>query len=105
MRRGVALLILLLTASVCYAAPGGNDGEGGNGGAGGNGGSMDNQPGGAGLPGHNGQRGMNGCPGGTAPSQDGRFYLPGTHEQCNPAHPKSHPKRHHTVSSGQMERI
>jgi hypothetical protein len=46
--------------------------------------------GGAGLAGKNGQLGMNGCPGGTTPSPDGRYYLPGTHEECNPAHKKPH---------------
>ncbi len=48
--------------------------------------------GGAGLPGKNGQPGMNGCPGGTRSSQDGKYYLPGTKEECNPAHKKRHYK-------------
>lgn len=56
--------------------------------------------GGAGLTGKNGQRGMDGCPGGTAPSSDGRYYLPGTHEECNPGHKSSpHQNRH---SSGEL---
>jgi len=59
-------------------------GQGGAGGKGGAGASGD-QNGGAGLPGKNGKPGMNGCPGGTLPGPDGQFYLPGTHEQCNPA--------------------
>lgn len=58
----------------------------GQGGVGGKGGASPTQNGGAGLPGKNGQPGMNGCPGGTSPSPDGRYYLPGTKEQCNPAH-------------------
>ncbi|WP_038203857.1 hypothetical protein [Xenorhabdus bovienii] len=32
----------------------------------------------------NGKAGMNGCDGGTNPSSDGKFYLPGTHQECNP---------------------
>jgi len=43
-----------------------------NGGNGSDGGSANNTP------------GRSGCPGGTAPDKAGKFYLPGTHEQCNP---------------------
>lgn len=56
--------------------------------------------GGAGLAGKNGQRGMDGCPGGTAPSPDGRYYLPGTHEECNPGR-KSSPHRNRHSSGAQ----
>ncbi len=45
----------------------------------------DDANGGAGLSGKNGQPGMNGCPGGTRPFSDGKYYLPGTHEECHPA--------------------
>jgi hypothetical protein len=45
---------------------------------------------GAGLAGKNVKPGMNGCSGGTTPSPDGKYYLPGTHEECNPAHKKPH---------------
>ncbi|QOL13499.1 hypothetical protein [Dickeya dianthicola] len=45
------------------------------------------QAGGAGLPGgKNGKPGMSGCSGGTLPSSDGKYYLPGTNQECNPAH-------------------
>ncbi|MEC5344640.1 hypothetical protein ABRZ24_18755 [Brenneria populi] len=44
-----------------------------------------NQNGGAGLPGKDGKPGMNGCPGGTQPAPGGKYYLPGTTEECNPA--------------------
>ncbi len=56
--------------------------------------------GGAGLAGKNGQRGMNGCPGGTRPSPDGRYYLPGTHEECNSGH-KSSPHQNRYSSGAQ----
>lgn len=56
--------------------------------------------GGAGLAGKNGQRGMDGCPGGTSPSSDGRYYLPGTHEECNPGH-KSSPHQNSRSSVAQ----
>ncbi len=39
--------------------------------------------GGDGLPGKAGRPGLPGCPGGTAPSQDGKFYLPGTQQPCH----------------------
>lgn len=57
--------------------------------------------GGAGLAGKHGRRGMNGCPGGTAPSADGRYYLPGTHEECHHAHQgASRQNRHSFVAQG-----
>lgn len=57
--------------------------------------------GGAGLAGKNGHRGMNGCPGGTQPYLDGRYYLPGTHEECNPGHKSSpHQNRHSSGLQG-----
>lgn len=31
-----------------------------------------------------GAPGISGCDGGTNPSPDGKFYLPGTQEECNP---------------------
>lgn len=40
--------------------------------------------------GKNGKDGMNGCPGGTSPSSDGKYYLPETNEECNPAHQHKH---------------
>lgn len=84
-------IMLLLSVSACFA------GSGGNGGAGGNGGSQNGQPGGEGLAGKNGQRGMDGCPGGTARSADGHYYLPGTHERC---HPPSTRKQHRHKQMG-----
>lgn len=77
-------LVLLSTVTIsayCYA---------GQGGVGGKGGASPNQNGGDGLPGKNGQPGMNGCSGGTSPSSDGKYYLPGTKEQCNHANKKHH---------------
>lgn len=56
--------------------------------------------GGAGLAGKKGQRGMDGCPGGTSPSSDGKYYLPGTHEECNPGH-KSSPRQNSRSSVAQ----
>ncbi|NPE61692.1 hypothetical protein HKX68_00985 [Dickeya dadantii] len=52
------------------------------------------QAGGAGLPGgKDGKPGMSGCPGGTLPSSDGKYYLPGTNQECNPAHHRHRDKR------------
>ncbi|MBB3218290.1 hypothetical protein FHW72_003395 [Ochrobactrum sp. RC6B] len=28
---------------------------------------------------------MPGCDGGTNPAPDGKFYVPGTHQECNPS--------------------
>lgn len=60
--------------------------------------------GGAGLVGKNGQRGMNGCPGGTGPSPDGRYYLPGTHEECNAGHKSSPHQNSHSSGAQSYER-
>lgn len=60
--------------------------------------------GGAGLAGKNGQRGMDGCPGGTRPSSDGRYYLPGTHEECNPGHKSSPHQNSHSSMAQNYER-
>ena len=75
MIKRVFLCDFILCSFSLSAANGGNGGDGGNGADGGNGsdgGSADNTP------------GRSGCPGGTAPDKSGKFYLPGTHEQCNP---------------------
>ncbi|MOA01510.1 hypothetical protein D3C78_1209220 [compost metagenome] len=75
MIKRVFLCAFMLCSFSVSAANGGNGGDGGNGADGGNGsdgGSADNTP------------GRSGCPGGTAPDKSGKFYLPGTHEQCNP---------------------
>ncbi|MFP7675163.1 hypothetical protein ACG74X_17580 [Marivita sp. S0852] len=34
--------------------------------------------------GTDGQDGLPGCDGGTDPSPDGKFYIPGTDQECNP---------------------
>ncbi|WP_023639372.1 hypothetical protein [Dickeya zeae] len=62
------------------------------------------QAGGAGLPGgKDGKPGMSGCPGGTSPSSDGKYYLPGTNEECNPAHQHKHKHKHkHSESSPKL---
>lgn len=65
---------VLLTFSVS-AANGGDGGNGGNGADGGNGSNGGNSDNTSGRP---------GCPGGTDPDAAGKFYLPGTKEQCNP---------------------
>ncbi|EKC4779429.1 hypothetical protein OP140_002994 [Salmonella enterica] len=47
----------------------------------------DGKPGIGGMPGKGGMGGLDGipgCDGGTNPSQDGKFYLPGTQQDCNP---------------------
>ncbi|MBV8875929.1 MAG: hypothetical protein JO014_24735 [Metakosakonia sp.] len=75
---------LLATVTISAYSYAGQGGVGGKGGAG----SSSNQNGGDGLPGKNGQSGMNGCLGGTSPASDGKYYLPGTKEQCNPVHKK-----------------
>ncbi|MGC6389040.1 hypothetical protein ACMV8I_15460 [Ewingella sp. S1.OA.A_B6] len=86
---GLSLLSLVWSTTVIA-------GDGGAGGKGGKGGyplfSSGNQNGGDGLPGHDGKPGMSGCPGGTQPSADGKFYLPGTKQLCNPAHARSKKK-------------
>nr|CRY96124.1 hypothetical protein [uncultured prokaryote] len=35
--------------------------------------------------GGSGTHGMSGCDGGTDPSPDGKFYIPGTTQECNPS--------------------
>lgn len=86
MRRGAALIHVVL-AGCCLLLAAGPGVAGHNTGAGSHQktNASANQDGGAGLPGKDGQPGMNGCPGGTTPSSDGKFYLPGTVEECNPA--------------------
>lgn len=71
-KRAIACL-LLLSAFAVNAADGGNGGDGGNGSDDGNG-----SDGTASAP------GRAGCPGGTDPDSSGKFYLPGTKQQCNP---------------------
>lgn len=61
--------------------------------------------GGAGLAGKNGLRGMDGCPGGTRLSSDGRYYLPGTHEKCNPGHKNSPRQNIHPSVAQNSERV
>lgn len=102
MRKSIAVMIFGLSASACYATSGGITFTAG---AQSPGEYKNVHSGGDGLPGQHGQRGMAGCPGATMPSQDGRYYLPGTHEQCNPAHAKSHPKRHRITPSVSIERV
>ena len=63
----VIAFLLLLGAFAVNAADGGNGGDGGNGSDG-----TVSAPGRA------------GCPGGTDPDASGKFYLPGTKQQCNP---------------------
>lgn len=63
----VIAFLLLLGAFAVNAADGGNGGDGGNGSDG-----IVSAPGRA------------GCPGGTDPDASGKFYLPGTKQQCNP---------------------
>ncbi|NIG81769.1 hypothetical protein F3J34_50525 [Klebsiella sp. Ap-873] len=75
------LLTTLTISAYSYARQGGIGGKGG---------ASPNQNGGDGLPGKNGQPAINGCLGGTSPSSDGKYYLPGTKEQCNPAYKKHH---------------
>jgi hypothetical protein len=63
----VIAFLLILGAFAVNAADGGNGGDGGNGSDG-----TVSAPGRA------------GCPGGTDPDASGKFYLPGTKQQCNP---------------------
>lgn len=69
----VIAFLLLLGAFAVNAADGGNGGDGGTGSDGGNG-----SDGTVSAP------GRAGCPGGTNPDASGKFYLPGTKQQCNP---------------------
>lgn len=77
MSRMTLFFIMLLTCGYCSLTFAGTGGAGGAGGAGG-------YDGGAGADGADGKPGMAGCPGGTAPAADGKFYLPGTRQECNP---------------------
>ncbi|WP_230467993.1 hypothetical protein [Biostraticola tofi] len=67
-----AFVVLSFSVS---AANGGDGGDGGNGADGGNGSNGDRS---------DNTTGRRGCPGGTDPDPAGRFYFPGTQEQCNP---------------------
>lgn len=63
----VIAFLLILGAFAVNAADGGNGGDGGNG-----------------SDGTLSAPGRAGCPGGTDPDASGKFYLPGTKQQCNP---------------------
>lgn len=65
----VFALFFIICAFAVNAADGGNYSDGGNGSDGSN---TVSAPGRA------------GCPGGTNPDRSGKFYLPGTKQQCNP---------------------
>ena len=71
----VIAFLLILGAFAVNAADGGNGGDGGTGSDGGNGSDGSNT---VSTP------GLAGCPGGTNPDRSGKFYLPGTKQQCNP---------------------
>ncbi len=64
MRTFVFLILFLVVgvATPAFAQSGGNGGDGGSTG-----------------------NGMPGCDGGTNPAADGKFYVPGTHQECNPS--------------------
>lgn len=64
-----AAVSLFLAGSAAQTAWAGSGEAGGNGGAGG----------------HDGRPGLPGCDGGTDPSPDGKFYIPGTRQECNPS--------------------
>jgi hypothetical protein len=68
-------------------------------GAGGKGGAN----GGNGTPGVNGRPGMPGCPGGTSPSPSGKFYLPNSKQECNPA--KNSAKKRHKITQNKIQMI
>ncbi|WP_146119458.1 hypothetical protein [Phyllobacterium phragmitis] len=65
----VSLFLIGIATETSFAGSGGNGGAGGQGGSGG----------------RDGQSGMPGCDGGTNPSPDGKFYIPGTRQECNPS--------------------
>jgi len=71
----VFALFFIICATAVNAADGGNGGNGGNYSDGGNGSDGSNT---VSAP------GRVGCPGGTNPDRSGKFYLPGTKQQCNP---------------------
>lgn len=77
----LACFLALFACSVS-AGQGGAGGKGGNGGYAGESGA----DGGNGSDGGNtdGSAGRPGCPGGADPDADGKFYLPGTTQECNP---------------------
>lgn len=68
----VFALFFIICASAVNAADGGNGGNYSDGGNGSDGSNTVSAPGRA------------GCPGGTNPDRSGKFYLPGTKQQCNP---------------------
>lgn len=68
-------MLLAFSVSAANGGNGGNGGDGGNGADGGNGSNADSSDNAPARP---------GCPGGTDPDAAGKFYLPGTKEQCNP---------------------
>ena len=75
MVRHVLVCFFILRAFAVNAADGGNGGDGGtvsDGGNGSDGSDTVSAPGRA------------GCPGGSNPDISGKFYLPGTKQQCNP---------------------
>ncbi|HBV38372.1 MAG TPA: hypothetical protein DEF05_01435 [Erwinia sp.] len=81
------------SASAGHGDPKGKEGHGGymgssgaDGGNGSDGGSTDNTP------------GRPGCPGGTDPDLSGKFYLPGTTQECNPGKQDSMKKHPPTVT-------
>ncbi|EPK7666210.1 hypothetical protein MOV73_002598 [Raoultella ornithinolytica] len=75
MARCVFAFFFMLCAFAVNATDGGNGGDGGNFSDGGNGSDGSNT---VSTP------GRAGCPGGTNPDRSGKFYLPGTKQQCNP---------------------
>lgn len=77
----LSLCVLGGIATSSLAGNGGNGGAGGNGGNGGQGGNGGN----GGDGGIDGQPGIPGCNGGTDPSLDGKFYIAGTKQECNPS--------------------
>ncbi|WP_312808345.1 hypothetical protein [Agrobacterium cavarae] len=74
----VAVTAILLPVAL-HVADAGSEALTGAGGVGGNGGSGANANGGKGT-----SNGTPGCGGGTNSAPDGRFYIPGTSQECNP---------------------
>jgi len=68
----VFALFFIICAFAVNAADGGNGGNYSDGGNGSDGSNTVSAP------------GRVGCPGGTNPDRSGKFYLPGTKQQCNP---------------------
>jgi hypothetical protein len=78
--RSVATISIFLSLALNVAeAASGKGGAGGLGATGGHGGSGSGADGGTGL-----ANGIPGCGGGTDPAPDGKFYIPGTSQECNP---------------------